>query len=563
MSLTPSHDRQRETDVGAALLRARRALITRRLPLLGAVWIGIGIVLRTGLVSRGELSVATAVVSILLQLAVFVAAIALCRRDPEGPWVRPVVFGSWAVLFALSAGFFVRLGGSVEGFVFALLLLCAGPSLAFAWGWRPTAILLGMAAVTGALGLPSLRWFSDPIEIVLESAIGAAICLTIAEASAQSFARAFEQERSRGEHAARLAASYAAYRDLADNARDLIYTHDLDARITYVNEAFARFFGTSVTELIGRRTVDLVPREPPNPDPLPLIARALAGEELPPQVLWVDTARGKRWLEVIVSTIVDADGAVVGLRGIARDVTDRRSAEEALRESLDELRRSEERLRRLASHQARIREDERQRLGFDLHDDVCQELVGIGILVESLRRRVAGAAPDVAGDLARVGEYVGEVGEHLRQLARDLRPMLLRDLGLEGSLRSLADAMTAAGTPVTVTFATTIPRLDEQTEIGVYRIAQEALANAVRHAGPCRIRIALSVHGGKLLLAIVDDGCGFAPAVRRGSEALGLIGMEERALALGGRLEVRSAAGEGTAVRLECPVAARAPASAA
>ena len=77
------------------------------------------------------------------------------------------------------------------------------------------------------------------------------------------------------------------------------------------------------------------------------------------------------------------------------------------------------------------------------------------------------------------------------------------------------------------------------------------------------IRISLAVQGGKLLLAIVDDGCGFAPTVRRGSEALGLIGMEERALALGGRLEVRSAPGEGTSVRLECPVALRAPASAA
>jgi PAS domain S-box-containing protein len=555
------YDHRRDTDGGAALARARRALIAGRLPLLGAVWIGIGIALRTGLVARGELAIGTAVVSILLQTGVFAVAILLCRRDPEGPHVRHVVFATWAVLFALAAGFFLRLGGSVEGFVFALLLLCAGPALAFAWGWRPTAVLLGMATVTAAAVLPSLRWFSDPTEIVLESLIGAAICLTVAEASAQSFARAFEQERVRAEHARRLAASYAAYRDLADNARDLIYTHDLDARITYVNEAFARFFGTSVTELIGRRTVDLVPREPPNPEPLPLIARALAGEELPPQVLWVNTPHGKRWLEVIVSTIVDADGTVVGLRGIARDVTERRNAEEALRESLEELRRSEERLRRLAGHQARIREEERKRLGFDLHDDVCQELVGIGILVESLRRRVAEATPELAAELARIGGYVGEVGEHLRELARDLRPMLLRDLGLEGSLRSLADAMTTAGTPATVAFPTTIPRLDEQTEIGVYRIAQEALANAVRHAGPCTIRIALSVHGGKLLLAIVDDGCGFAPAVRRGSEALGLIGMEERALALGGRLEVRSAAGEGTSVRLECPVAVRASAA--
>jgi PAS domain S-box-containing protein len=423
-------------------------------------------------------------------------------------------------------------------------------------------VLLGMAALTAALAWPSLRSFSEPVEIVLETVIGSALCLIIAEASAQSFARAFAQERIRSEHARRLEASYAAYRDLADNARDLIYTHDLDARITYVNEAFARFFGTTVADLIGRRTLDLVPHVPPNPEPLPLIARALAREDLPPQMLWVNPPQGKRWLEVIVSTIVDADGTVVGLRGIARDVTERRHAEDALRESLEELRRSEERLRRLAGHQARIREDERKRLGFDLHDDVCQELVGIGILVESLRRRVADES-EVAAELGRIGGYVAEVGEHLRQLARDLRPLLLRDLGLEGGLRSLADAMTAAGTPVKVTFPTAIPRLDEQAEIGVYRIAQEALANTVRHAGPCSVRVSLAVHGGKLLLAIVDDGCGFAPAVRCGSEALGLVGMEVRALALGGRIEVHSAPGAGTSVQLECPVERRAAASAA
>jgi signal transduction histidine kinase len=248
---------------------------------------------------------------------------------------------------------------------------------------------------------------------------------------------------------------------------------------------------------------------------------------------------------------------------MARDVTERRDAEEALRRSLEELRRSEERLRHLARHQASIREDERKRLGFDLHDDVCQELVGIGILVESLRRKLDETAPALVADLVRIGRYVGEVGEHLRQLARDLRPMLLRDLGLEESLISLAEGMTREGTLVTTQVRTAIPRLDEETEIGVYRIAQEALANASRHAGARAIRLTLAVTGRELELEIADDGRGFALAARRGSDALGLVGMEERALALGGSLEVRSAPGEGTLVRLTCPATLRSSVSAA
>jgi len=116
---------------------------------------------------------------------------------------------------------------------------------------------------------------------------------------------------------------------------------------------------------------------------------------------------------------------------------------------------------------------------------------------------------------------------------------------------------------VVAVFPTSIPRLREELEIGVYRIAQEALTNAVRHSGAQAIQLTLAADDGTLRLEIADDGCGFAPDARRGTEALGLVGMEERALALGGRLDLRSAPGEGTRIRLECPLELRKPASAA
>jgi signal transduction histidine kinase len=97
--------------------------------------------------------------------------------------------------------------------------------------------------------------------------------------------------------------------------------------------------------------------------------------------------------------------------------------------------------------------------------------------------------------------------------------------------------------------------------VTVYRIAQEALANAARHAGARSIVVALAASDGRLCLEVQDDGCGFDPAAPR-AEALGLVSMEERAQALGGRLELKSAPGAGTTVRLECP-ATRVPASAA
>jgi len=283
---------------------------------------------------------------------------------------------------------------------------------------------------------------------------------------------------------------------------------------------------------------------------------------MPPACVQVATPGGPRWVEVLASAVHGADGSVIGIRGISRDVTERRTMEESLRASLEQLRLSEEKLRLLAQRQAAIREEERKRLGFDLHDDVCQELVGTGILIESVRQRVLGISPGAAADLQRVECHLGDAVEHLRLLARELRPLLLHELGLEGSLRSLAAGMASADTSVAARFPTAVPRLDEASEIAVYRIAQEALGNASRHAGARSVVLTLAASDGILRLEVRDDGRGFDPREGR-LRGLGLLGMEERALALGGRLDVRSEPGQGTAVRLECPIAAHVPASAA
>src|SRR5262249_15016563 len=144
-----------------------------------------------------------------------------------------------------------------------------------------------------------------PTEVVLETLLGALLAVVAAEAGARGFAREYRRAHAERAAAHRLASAYQAYRDLAEKAPDLIYTHDLTGRITYANEAFARAYGVSPDDMIGRAADDLVPRDPGNPDAAALRARLAAGEVVPPQIYWVKGPNGRRWLECVTSAIRD------------------------------------------------------------------------------------------------------------------------------------------------------------------------------------------------------------------------------------------------------------------
>jgi len=214
---------------------------------------------------------------------------------------------------------------------------------------------------------------------------------------------------------------------------------------------------------------------------------------------------------------------------------------------------AEEKLELLSRRMVTIREEEQQRMGLDLHDGVCQELVGIGIMLAAAHASLGTAMPETAAKLTRAGECLGEVVDHLRMMARELRPMFLHDLGLEQSLRTLALGLSAPKRRVVVDFPERMPSMEEATEIGVYRIAQEALTNAARHARARLTTLTVATDRHRLQLTVRDNGRGFDLHAGR-PQALGIVGMEQRATTLGGRLTVDSAPGRGTTVAFECPL---------
>jgi len=359
-----------------------------------------------------------------------------------------------------------------------------------------------------------------------------------------------------------LQASEARYRGFVESQHDLVFRGDLEGRILFVNDAYCRKFGVRREDLLGENFAPLV-----YPEDLEHTFDMMRAMQDPPYRATflnraIDADGALRWVEWEAGGVADATGVIAEVQGVGRDVTERRDAEEALQGSLKDLRRSQDQLRSLAQRQVVIREQERKRLGLDLHDDVCQELVGIGILLESIRRRLGPLSTENAREFERVGGYLGQLVDHLRLLARELQPLQLRDLGLEGGLRSLVQGFSSASCTVEALFPTAIPRLVEEAEVGVYRIAQEALTNAIRHAEARDVRLMLAVVGDKLRLEVSDDGRGFDTESR--TDAFGLVSMEERALSLGGRLTIWSTkGGGGTTVRLECPLGGQKSASAA
>ena len=363
-------------------------------------------------------------------------------------------------------------------------------------------------------------------------------------------------ERKEAEKA--LETSEARYRSLVESGVELIARADPDGKLLFANDAYLSAFGYRREDVEAGR-VTILPHI--HEEDREGVLESFQKVQRPPFrnviVSRVRVNGAWRWFEWEQSIVRDDRGVITEIQGAGRDVTERHVAEEALRRSLDDLKRSEDTLRRLARRQAEIREEERRRLGLDLHDNVCQELAAVSVLLEAARVRKGEAV-----EIERATRHLTEVIEHLRLVGRDLRPMLLSDLGLTESLRAFTTKVSSLQRRVAARFPTPIPRLDDETEIAVYRVAQEALGNALRHADARTIDLMLRTDEGRLVLEVRDDGCGFDRATRR-TDSLGLASMEERALALGGRLEILSAPGAGTIVRLSCPLKVRSPASAA
>jgi two-component system sensor histidine kinase UhpB len=208
--------------------------------------------------------------------------------------------------------------------------------------------------------------------------------------------------------------------------------------------------------------------------------------------------------------------------------------------------------RRESGYRALVAEtDERRRVAAELHDEIGQRLTALLLHIDRLSR---GATPEQREDFASTLTATKETLEGVRGLARRLRPEVLDELGLAPALRSLCDRIQeSTGVVVRRKLATELPALAPDAELVVYRVAQEALTNVVRHARTDSAEVTLTAHHDQVELRVRDSGVGVGQHTAEDSSG-GIRGMRERALLIGARLEVVPAEGGGTDVRLHVPV---------
>ena len=313
---------------------------------------------------------------------------------------------------------------------------------------------------------------------------------------------------------------------LASNTTAFILVMDQAGRVVHINTAVEKRFGYRQDEVAWRTAWDVGIMDARETErSKKRFARLLGGTDNPPTIINMKT-KGGEWLRVEISSTSTrkADGSIDRVIVTGTDVTERD---------------------RLQREVLRISEREQARIGHDLHDGVGQTLTGVVALIEALECSLSGTAQQ---DATRIGQLALEAVQEVRRLSHGLSPAAVKNRGLMGALQLLAETVRtnfrrACECDMPVEF----PSMDEETETHLFRIAQEAVNNAMRHSHCKRIRIRLHQQDAEGVLTIEDDGKGLPkPKSSKVSKGIGLRVMEYRAEIIGGDVQVQPRQGGGT-----------------
>lgn len=353
---------------------------------------------------------------------------------------------------------------------------------------------------------------------------------------------------------------------LLESAGEGIYGIDLRGRCIFINGAGAAMLGYTPDEVVGRNMHYLIHHSHADRGLMPVhdcrIFKAFRdgrGERVDDEVLW--RRDGSCFDAQYASYPIRNDQEVVGAVVTFSDISARKRIErelQATRAQLEarvqvrtaELSAAHESLRRLASHLSTLREQERAHIARNIHDDLGASFTALQLDLNWLRRQLAGEPP-LQAHLDRMLEVTQTAMDATRRILNDLRPVVLDHLGLWAALETLLqDLQARSGLRCRYLCPpdTESRRLEPAAEIAVYRIVQELLTNVQRHARARSVSVSAVWGEDGLLLEVEDDGVGMRLPETR--QTFGILGMRERARAIGGDLELDSAPGAGLCARL-------------
>lgn len=352
--------------------------------------------------------------------------------------------------------------------------------------------------------------------------------------------------RERAERALR--ESEERFHRLADLSSDWYWEQDADQRLTVVRGM--KIIGyTPNEELLGKALWDL-PFEAEEAAWASHRAHVASRQAFTDVEYRLREPNGRvRWITVNGEPVFDEQGHYLGYRGTAKDLTERKEAELALRQSQNEL-------RELTAHQERVKEDERKRIAREIHDDLGQNLLALRIDVSMLDSATAAVHPVLNAKVRGVLAQIDSTMRSIRAIINDLRPSVL-DLGLMAAIEWQVQQFRrrhAIPCDLLVDEGDFDALLDEESATSVFRIVQESLTNISRHAYASRAEIRIRRDGDMLVITIADDGVGTFPGNQRKPRSFGLIGIRERVHRMDGEFRVDSQPGQGTVLTISIAI---------
>ncbi len=338
-----------------------------------------------------------------------------------------------------------------------------------------------------------------------------------------------------------------AYQMAIESSEDFIAIVDKNYVYQVVNSAYTALQGRPKHEIVGRPVAAVMGEDFFQTAIKSYLDRCLAGENQ-----YIEAKRLHPKLGVINMAIsyypLRSEEQIIGVVALLRDITEYKAAESELIESREQL-------RGLSAHLEEVREKERSEIARMLHDELGQALTGLRIDTLQLGQKLRSVNPELAESTDSMVTLIDYLNNKTRQLVSNLRPGMLDDLGLVPALEWYVDHfMQRTGIHSVFSANTQEKDLPDETATGIYRICQEALTNVYRHAAASRVEVELTVGDGQIALEIRDNGIAIDLKRINTQNSFGILGMRERARALGGTLTVDRAKPSGTTVRVQVPI---------